>query len=368
MTLCLAWIREVGDNEELVFATDSTLTGGEKWNHGVKLFELPRTDCLICFAGETQRAYPLILNLISTIKHNEDLRNPALDIQEVLYGIVELFNELVNSIFDYPAGVAEAIGSEAKFLFGGWSWKENRFKIWRLYYSSDSKGFIWDDETAVKKSKMRVAIGDPEEEGNNIAQVADKKYRDLIHQLNREDDPLDMEPLTVLVQMCRDAAIREVDGAVQIGKVYKSGTVEFFGVMWQSAFGNPTFLGKSYEKHNKPRVRYFDPDTCQIIENEIPKSLVNIEDFNKTDDYAFLLSCYTEEGYFLKQVITEKERIRLVSIFRDYSYGVFIKEAERNLQLETTDMADGQQAIFAEATSEASSQLENLETIQNDAE
>ena len=67
MTLCIAWIKETSQSEELVFATDSALTGGEKWNHGVKLFELPRRDCLLCFAGETYRAYPLILNLISTI-------------------------------------------------------------------------------------------------------------------------------------------------------------------------------------------------------------------------------------------------------------------------------------------------------------
>src|SRR5205085_5008281 len=203
----------------------------------------------------------------------------------------------------------------------------------------------------------------PSEEGDDIAQVADQKYRDLIHQRNREDDPLDMEPLAVLVEMCLDKKIRDVDGSVQIGKVYKSGTTEFFGVMWQSALGKPHFLGKAYEKHNKPRVRYFDPSTCQII-SEIPKSLVNIEEFNGTDDYEFLQSCYTEEGYFLKQVITEKERIRLVSIFRDYSYGVFKKRAERNLQLETPDTADGQQAFQVEA----SSQLETLETIQSDAE
>lgn len=53
MTLCVAWIRAKNSVEELIFATDSSLTGGEKWNQGIKLFELPRPDCLICFAGRT---------------------------------------------------------------------------------------------------------------------------------------------------------------------------------------------------------------------------------------------------------------------------------------------------------------------------
>lgn len=47
MTLCIAWIRQ---------------------------------------AGEIYQAYPLILNLISTIKHNEKLQDPKLDIQ------IEAFN------------------------------------------------------------------------------------------------------------------------------------------------------------------------------------------------------------------------------------------------------------------------------------
>lgn len=335
MTLCIAWIREMPE-EELVFATDSTLTGGEKWNHGVKLFELPRTDCLLCFAGETYRAYPLILNLISTIKHNEDLKNPALDIQDVLYGIVDIFTELVKSIFDYPKGTAAEIGSEAKFLFGGWSWKESRFRIWQIYYSHETKAFLFSEETAIKdKSRVCVFLGDPETEENNIPQKADAAYKTLLTDAGKFDGKLDLEPLNVLVNMCRDKNVREVDGALQIGKVYRSGTTEFFGVMWQSILGNPTFLGKNYEKHNKPRVRYFDPDNCQIIEDVIPKSLANIEVFTGTDDYDFLKACYSQEDNFLKENLTDKERIRLTSIFRDFSYDGFLKEAERNLNLES---------------------------------
>ena len=76
MTLCTAHIRQVNDTEELVFATDSCLTGGEKWKHGIKLFELPRKDCLLCFAGDTFRAYPLVLNMVSSIHLDKYLQSP----------------------------------------------------------------------------------------------------------------------------------------------------------------------------------------------------------------------------------------------------------------------------------------------------
>jgi len=40
MTLCIAHIRQVNDTEELVFATDSCLTGGEKWKHGINFIAI----------------------------------------------------------------------------------------------------------------------------------------------------------------------------------------------------------------------------------------------------------------------------------------------------------------------------------------
>jgi hypothetical protein len=337
MTLCIAWIRETGETEELVFATDSILTGGEKWN-GVKLFELPRRDCLLCFAGETYRAYPLILNLISTIKHNEKLQDPKLDIQDVLYGIVEIFSELITAIFEKPIGNTAHIGTEAKFLFGGWSWKESRFRVWRLYYSIDAAAFLFKEETSVEeKSRVCVFLGDPDgnlEAGEkNISAMADKKYKEELIKRDKFDGKLDMEPLHVIAAMSRDKTIYEVDGSLQVAKVYKSGTNEFFGVMWPSIKGTPSFLGKHYGKHSKPRVKYFDPDTCEIIEDEIPKCLVNLDSFSGTDDYDFLIECYSQEDNFLKQDISDSERERLIAIFREHSYREFLKIAEENQQL-----------------------------------
>lgn len=142
MTLCVAWVRQTEVGQEMVFATDSCLSAGERWHYGIKLFELPRKDCLICFAGETQRTYPLILNLISSIKFDENISNPHTDIKEVLDYLTTLFTDLCHEVKGYAAeNFAEALG-EFVFLFGGWSWQDSRFYLWRIEYSHEIKAFL----------------------------------------------------------------------------------------------------------------------------------------------------------------------------------------------------------------------------------
>jgi hypothetical protein len=82
MTLCAAWIRhgQSDEGQELVFATDSRLRMGEAWDMGLKLFNLGRSDCLLCFAGDTQRAYPLILQGSNSRQFNVDWADPRLDL------------------------------------------------------------------------------------------------------------------------------------------------------------------------------------------------------------------------------------------------------------------------------------------------
>ena len=67
MTLSIAWVRQSGTAHELVFASDSRLSGGGNVDHCQKVFSLPREDCCIAFAGSTMIAYPFILQLENTI-------------------------------------------------------------------------------------------------------------------------------------------------------------------------------------------------------------------------------------------------------------------------------------------------------------
>jgi hypothetical protein len=324
MTLCVAWVRQADDNEELVFATDSALTGGEKWNSGIKLFELPRKDCLLCFAGSTFRAYPLILHLISSIRFNSALQNPHTDIIDVLEYLSELFTNLVKSVISEIAGEdIHALRSGAKFLFGGWSWKENRFRIWELYYEKEVEGFVYKEHSASGKSRIASFLGDPEPE---VSELAQKAYRKLMEE-GDFDRKLDMEPLIVLRDLARDKTLREVDGCLQIAKVYRSGTSEFFGVYWPSSGGSPCLQGQQFRHSEKPGVRYYDPDTFEVIEDQLPEFISNLDELCILDDISFVKDCYPEGS--LKESLSEKERDRLMTILRAHSYREFVENLKK---------------------------------------
>ena len=141
MTLCTAFIRQANETEELIFATDSELRGGgEKWDKGVKLFELPNKDGLLCFTGSTLRAYPLILNLISSITYENLFIGNIYTIKDLKDHILETFSTLIKSITEHVMDKHEVRG-EARFLFGGWDWEKGQFRIWYILYNANSEKF-----------------------------------------------------------------------------------------------------------------------------------------------------------------------------------------------------------------------------------
>ena len=313
MTLCAAWVRQESDRQELIFATDSCLSGGERWHSGVKLFDLTRKDCLICFAGGTERTYPLILNLISSIKFDYYLANASTDIKEVLEYVTNLFTELCNSISSYGSRDFEDVLGDFNFLFGGWSWKDNKFYIWRLDYLHGVKGFV---STQVYDNLVFTFIGD------NVSEAQDLLQAELIDSKRVLSGRLDMEPLNVLVRMIRNSDYDTIDGTIQIAKIHPPGSVEFFGVMWPSIKGKRTFLGKDVTFDNNPDVKYIDPDTGEVLGQDLPEKLESIDDELFGINSKFVKDLYP--GGSLKSNITMKEKKVLKQIFADIAYAQFV--------------------------------------------
>lgn len=325
MTLCTAWIRQEKDNQELVFATDSMLTGGgETWKHGIKLFELPRKDCLLCFAGETAKAYPLILNLISSIKFDKKVMNQHTDLRDVLDYLCNIFTELINSLVDEMNDPENDPYSTAKFIFGGWNWKLQLLEFWEIYYGKEEKKFLFQGHDS-QNPRAYIMIGDHLKEAEDF----------LLDELNsagkRIQGSLDMEPFLVLSKMARNSSeFRSIDGALQVAKVYQSGSTEFFGVMWQSVSGKHTFLGRELNPYLKPQIRFIDPDLGIILDLELPKTInklspeliskIKTNDFGA--EYAFIEECYPNGEQ--KPDLTDKQKEMLLAIFKDNSYKRFL--------------------------------------------
>ncbi|MCP4054590.1 MAG: hypothetical protein GY739_16320 [Mesoflavibacter sp.] len=315
MTLCAAWVREIDNEQELVFATDSCLSGGESWHSGVKLFELPRKDCLICFAGDTHRTYPLILNLISSIKFDAHLANPHTDIEDVLEYLTKLFTDLCKSITNYqPQTFEEALG-DFQFLFGGWSWKNHGFKLWKLSYSHEFGEIKHDEEDS--SNMVCTFIGDELDTAN---QSLDEE---LANRGRIRARTFDMEPFNVLVKMIREKKFSGIDGAVQLAKIHPPGATEFLGVYWPfMENGKKTFLGKDVTVDNNPAVRFVDPDTADIVENSLPEYIKEIDDDTYGIHTEFLIKCYPNGK--LKSNLTKRDKVNLKEIFEFVAYQQFL--------------------------------------------
>jgi hypothetical protein len=318
MTLCVSWIRKVSNSEELIFATDSCLSGGERWHSGVKLFELPRKDCLISFAGETNRTYPLILNLISSIKFDEHLSSTNTDLTEVLDYLSNLFTTLCNSITDYGTQNFKDVLGEFEFLFGGWSWKQNKFKLWKLKYKFETEAFLHDE---VNEEGMFFAFI-----GDELEKAEEKLTEEIKNNGKILSRNFDMEPFKVLLTMIRDEAFTTIDGAIQLAKIHPPGTTEFFGVYHR---GKRTFLGKDVSFENNPAVKFIDPETATISGEELPEKLNSIDDETYGLNTDFVKKCYPE-GH-LKANLTKRENHILKSIFNDIAYSRFLESEKAEI-------------------------------------
>ena len=318
MTLCVAWLREMNNDKELVFATDSCLSMGERWNSGVKLFELPRKDCLICFAGETYRTYPLILNLISSIKFDEHLSNLHTDITDVLDYLTRLFTSLCHEITDYGTQDFESALGDFQFLFGGWSWKSNEFKLWKLKYNHGAKAFIHDETNS--GDMFYGFIGDELDKSQELLE------EEVIKSGKALSRNFDMEPFKVLIEMIRNESYSTISGAVQLAKIHPPGETEFLGVYWPSISGRKTFLGKNVSPENNPAVKFVDPDTGEVLENAIPETLFQIDEALYGENTEFLTRCYPEG--VLKEGLSKRDKSLIKDIIGQVAFIKFIEQQQ----------------------------------------
>jgi hypothetical protein len=252
MTISIAWVRTVKDCEELIFASDSRLSGdGAVMDYCPKIIGLPRSDCAIMFAGTTGRAYALMHQLSNAISAFAPLENRAMDLREVRTHALKIFSTISNSI---ETPIKELENPDVSFIFGGYSWVFKSFDIWNITYDHNLKRmvakqaqhaitnpqakklFIGSSRTAAISSNTNLGKicfgGDQAEEARN------RFTSHMNHKFSENPDmlvnsKLDWEPFEVLCNMLKDEKkSHTIGGAPQILKIYQHMNATPLAVYW----------------------------------------------------------------------------------------------------------------------------------------
>jgi hypothetical protein len=256
LTLAVAFIRrlpERRDRAELVFASDSRLSSGQRLDHGQKIFDFSRSDALFAFAGDTDYAYPLALQLSTAIKIYPRSVDRRVPLRNVRGHLIRVFDQVYRSIHGLPSNHSLPIEDHppVQFLFGGYVWHDDRFRIWYIDLDRANRTFRY------RNGGRFFFIGDSEA----VAEARTRTSK-LLQYRGRTSESIDMEPFEILRDMIRESKHDHVGGAPQIAKVYQYMDTQFFNILWESSdkrvphvFGRP-LLG--FESSSWPT---FDPDT-----------------------------------------------------------------------------------------------------------
>ena len=264
MTIAASWIRRVNNCEELIFISDSRLCGGHRWDECPKLTTLPGTNCALAFAGDTSYAYPMMMQIRQAMNSYRRIETRAMDITDINGHVLNHANHLMNSVYDLadPDYVPDN-----EFIFGGYSWIEKRFRLWRYYYKSGEKSLAKDGKPHRILTNVDghfVAIGDQREAfKKELRALLREKYGPNLNEM--QNLHLDMEPFEALCRMLKRASKADtIGGAPQMIKTYQYMNSCPVGVYWPQktdVFSNRTLLGRKMFDYEDTAYWFIDPDT-----------------------------------------------------------------------------------------------------------
>lgn len=280
MTLAIAWVRKIGNNEELVIATDSRLTSGKAWDTCPKIKMLERGDSALCFAGDTDYAYPMMEQINNSINAYPKFHSRAADITDVRGHMTRIISNmrefLHNSIENYKVFKPEP--PKTNFIYAGYSWKFKRFYIWKLMFNPQTNSYIYGDSPTLMGSHITVLLDAAnyfKDDSNKLTsnRIRKRIYDRLVKKGKKYGEGLDMEPFEILRDIIRNEEDWAIGGSPQIVKIYRHLNTMPMGVYWPSkAKEQITLLGRPLLDYEILQVPILDPDSLALdfmkIKNE----------------------------------------------------------------------------------------------------
>jgi hypothetical protein len=263
MTLAIAWVRKLaGGGEELIIVADSRLGGGRRLDCCPKIMTLPRSDSVICFAGETEFAYPLMLQLYLAIDAHSPSKDRSMDIHEMMKHALKVFNSMRDSVHSYVEGMEIP---ETSFILGGYSWARKGFSIWLIHYKTKEMKFVCRPALKwIGNFEKIVFAGDWAKEGQTkLIKMLIERYK--LTSFGSESKGFDLEPFEVLRDILRESKPEDsVGGSPQMVKVYQHMNARPIAVYWPNKESqNVSLLGRPLLAYENTDYWILDPDTLK---------------------------------------------------------------------------------------------------------
>lgn len=227
-----------------MFASDSRLSGAGFLDASPKVFTLPRSDSIICFASDTYFAYPLILQISQAIQSHYPLKDRAIDYVPFRTHLLKLLNAIFSS---FDAYIEEFKNPDTSFLLGGYSWFNKEFCIDRLYYNKGKARFEHSPcQMGIGNFGKVLFIGDWAKQAthNLFEKLMNVHGPDSVGRGSAVDHRFDYEPFEVIVELLRSAKKQDtIGGAPQLAAISQHMNSRHTAVYWPNKQSGNVFLG-----------------------------------------------------------------------------------------------------------------------------
>lgn len=257
MTISLCWVRSLSASQELVFVSDSRLTGGYTWDSAQKIFPLHGLNAVIAFSGDTDMAMPVIHQIRSSCENYGPLYTGAMDVNDVRSHILRVINAMRDEILGANKKFRNDLDRSVEFLFGGYSFLQQRFVLNKLRYNRSVGGFTKFNATnfGPKRAQQKMVFSG-DYYSRFMARLAERmRGRDL--------NGFDFEPLQTLADLLRDPSLSAIGGSPQMVKVYKHRNFLPYAFYWGEESSVHLF-GRRFLEYEKTLWPIMNCDTLQV--------------------------------------------------------------------------------------------------------
>lgn len=253
MTIAAAWLaRRPDGREHLYIAADSRVSGGQRLDACPKILTLPRSDCALCFAGDTAATYPLLIQMAYAISAHGPARERSLDISQVKAHLLRVFSDLVARITHAAQPFSP---TDAEFLFAGYSWMAKEFRIWNIHYVEHDKRFAAREALSFHSRLPKAAF---------IGDWSKRVRGQLIRSLQSGTGRVYLEPLRVIAEQLRankDDVAATIGGPPQLVRITQHMNTRPLCVRWN---GEDTLFGRPLFDYENTDYWVVDPFTAEF--------------------------------------------------------------------------------------------------------